>query len=118
MPKNLYYYWEDFEHDIPELVLEIKKFKREFNGIYAIPRGGLVLAVELSHMLDLPIILGGVTNRTLVLDDVADTGSTLIPLKERNATIATIFFKPWSKVEPDIWLRKTKRYIIFPWEKN
>lgn len=118
MVKHQYYSWDDFENDIPKLVKRIKKFKKQFNGIYAIPRGGLVIAVKLSHELNLPLLMGGVTKNTLVIDDVADTGSMLLPLKERKAIIATIFYKPWSKVVPDIWLRKTGNYIDFPWEKT
>lgn len=116
MVKRQKYSWDDFEKDIPKLVVRIKKLKKQFNGIYAIPRGGLVLAVKLSNIFDLPIVLGGVTEKTLVVDDVSDTGSMLAPLKERGATIVTIFYKPWSKVVPDIWLRKTENYIDFPWE--
>lgn len=118
MRKRQSYSWDDFEKDVPKLVSKIKKLKKEFNGIYGIPRGGLVLAVKLSNLLDLPVIMGGITEKTLVVDDVADTGSMLAPLKARKATLVTIFYKPWSKVVPDIWLRKTKRYIDFPWENN
>lgn len=116
MEKHQKYSWDDFEKDIPKLVIRIKKLKKQFNSLYAIPRGGLVLAVKLSNVLDLPIVLGGVTEKTLVVDDVADTGSTLIPFRERGATIVTLFYKPRSRVMPDIWLRKTENYIDFPWE--
>ncbi len=121
MPRHQFYSWDDFQKDIPELVRRIKKLSRKkggFDCIYGIPRGGLVIAVKLSHELNLPLLMGGVTKKTLVVDDVADTGSMLMPLKERNAAIATLFYKPWSKVVPDIWLRKTRNYIDFPWEKN
>ena len=118
MPKHLYYSWNSFEKDIPKIVFRIKKLKRRFNGIYGIPRGGMVLAVKLSHELNLPLLMGGVTKNTLVVDEVADTGSMLTPLKERKAVIVTIFYKPWSGIIPDIWLRKTKNYIDFPWEKT
>ena len=117
--KKQQYTWSNFEKDIPKLVRRIKKLARRkgwFDGIYGVPRGGLVLAIKLSHMLDLPVIMGGVTKRTLVVDDVADTGSMLTPLKARNATIVTIFYKPWSDIKPDIWLRETEKYIDFPWE--
>lgn len=114
-----HYSWADFGNDIPKLVLRIKKLARRkgrFDGIYGIPRGGLPLAVKLSHHLNLPILAGGVTSKTLVVDDVADSGATLLPYVGRKATIVTIFYKPWSKVKPDIWLRKTENHIVFPWE--
>ena len=114
------YTWQEFEKDIPELVRRIKKFARRksgFDGIYGIPRGGLALAVKLSHHLNLPILIGGVTSKTLVVDDVADTGSTLLPYHDRKATIATLFWHPKSKVKPHIWLRKKESgWVVFPWE--
>jgi len=110
--------WDDFEKDVPKLIRKIKKLRKRFDGIYGIPRGGLSIAVKLSHELNLPILVGGVTAKTLLVDDVADSGSTLLPYTNRKATIVTIFYKPWSKVKPDIWLRETKKHVIFPWEKN
>ena len=115
--KKQKYTWDEFEEDVPKLVKEIKRLGKKFDGIYGIPRGGLAVAVKLSHHLDLPLLIGGVTSKTLLVDDVADSGSTLLPYVGRKATIVTIFYKPWSKVKPDIWLRKTENHIIFPWEK-
>ncbi|OGF69537.1 hypothetical protein A3C73_03810 [Candidatus Giovannonibacteria bacterium RIFCSPHIGHO2_02_FULL_44_11] len=116
--KKQAYTWAEFEEDIPKLVAKIKKLNRRFDGIYGIPRGGLVLAVRLSHELNLPLVMGGVTKNTLVVDDVSDTGSMLAPLKERKATIVTIFYKPWTKAMSDIWMRKTENHIVFPWGKK
>lgn len=115
--KKQKYTWEEFEKDVPKLVKEIKRLGKKFDGIYGIPRGGLPLAVTLSHRLNLPILIGGVTKNTLVIDDVADSGSTLLTYAERKATIVTIFYKPWSKVKPNIWLRKTENHVVFPWEE-
>jgi len=115
--KKLYYTWKEFEQDIDVLARRIKKWKRKFNGIYGMPRGGLPLAVALSHKLNLPLLLGGVTAKTLVVDDIADSGSTLTPYQERHACIVTIFYHPKSRVEPALWLRKkTADWIVFPWE--
>lgn len=114
---KIYYSWNDFEDDIPILVAKIKSIG-PFNGIHGIQRGGGTLAIKLSHMLDMLLVDGGVNSKTLVVDDVADTGSMLMPFRDRGATILTIFYKPWSKIEPNIWLRKTESYIYFPWENT
>lgn len=118
LKKEEYYTWNDFEDDVPKLVTKINSLGEKFNGIYGISRGGLPLAVKLSHLLDLPMLMGGVNEKSLVVDDVADTGSMLIPFKDRGATLVTIFYKPWSKIEPHIWLRKTESFIYFPWENT
>ena len=63
--------------------------------------------------------------RLLVVDDVADEGSTLAGVKERLAQTAngdaeirllTLYKKPWAKVIPDYWAEETDRWIVFPWE--
>jgi len=63
--------------------------------------------------------------KILILDDVADTGKTLSLVKghlfsrgAEEVKIATIYYKPWSIVVPDYYERKTKRWIVFPWERK
>ncbi len=59
----------------------------------------------------------------LIADDVADTGESLILAKEhitsqgaREARLATIHYKPWSKIKPDYYTSVTDAWIIYPWE--
>jgi hypoxanthine phosphoribosyltransferase len=59
----------------------------------------------------------------LVVDDVADTGGSLLAvkkyLKELKAgytRIATLHYKPGSVYEPDFYVGKTKAWIVYPWE--
>jgi len=78
--------------------------------------------------LEKPIIdltpLGNVENlKILVVDDVADTGETLKELRQRiiekgasKVEIATLYVKPWRKVEIDYYSRETDKWIVFPWE--
>ena len=78
--------------------------------------------------LEKPIIdltpLGNIENmKILIVDDVADTGETLKERRqkilERGAAkveIATLYVKPWRKVEIDYYSRETDKWIVFPWE--
>ncbi len=55
----------------------------------------------------------------LVVDDIADTGKQLRPYHDAGFFIATLFYKKWSAVVPDIWLNeKSDKWIVFPWEKE
>ena len=57
--------------------------KTEINSIYGIARGGLVLAVLLSHRLQLPIVeKDGINLRTLIVDDISDSGETLLEFEK------------------------------------
>jgi len=76
-------------------------------------------------VLTQPVSMPVKGKRVLVVDDVADSGKSLAlvksHLKEEGATevkIATIYYKPWSIVEPEWFERKTTRWIIFPWERK
>lgn len=112
------YTWEMFEIDVPFLVKTIQHTKgAKFNGIYALPRGGLPLGVRLSHELDLPLIIGGVDKTTLVVDDIADTGNTLEPYRKRGCCIATIYRHRMCPFTPHFFARENEQYIHFPWEK-
>lgn len=63
--------------------------------------------------------------KVLIMDDVADTGKSLKLVREhvekRHANvikIATIYYKPWSTVIPDYYVKVTRRWIVFPWERK
>ncbi len=60
----------------------------------------------------------------LLVDDVADTGASLIEIKKYLAAkrpsrliVSTLFIKPWAKVMPDYFAAKTSAWIVFPWER-
>jgi len=90
----------------------------DIESIYGIPRGGQVLAVYLSHLTGLPVIKEkDIKEKTLIIDDIADTGETLVKFKDY--IIATIYYHKQSKIEPDIWIYKKKdAWIKFPWETD
>ncbi|UCD96806.1 MAG: hypothetical protein JSV35_01755, partial [Candidatus Bathyarchaeota archaeon] len=58
-------------------------------------------------------------------DDVSDTGKSLCLVKSHlldesvtELRIAALYYKPWSILEPDYYVKKTRRWIIFPWERK
>ena len=61
--------------------------------------------------------------KILVVDDVADSGKSLKLVKTHiyqlgamETRAATLYYKPWSVVKPDYYVRETKRWVVFPWE--
>jgi len=61
--------------------------------------------------------------KVLVVDDVSDSGNSLIVVKkyveEKGASevkLATLHHKPWSKLIPDFYAEKVDKWIIYPWE--
>ena len=115
--KNIKVSWNKFNRMINNLSNQIKERKINFDGIYGIPRGGLTIAVCLSHKLDLPLLLYP-TKKSLTIDDIADKGHTLHSFKDR--FIATLFTTDWTITKPNCWVEKKKskdEWIVFPWEE-
>jgi len=61
--------------------------------------------------------------KVLVVDEVADTGRSLILVVNHilaegasEVKVATLYCKPQSKVKPDFHEKETSRWIVFPWE--
>ena len=111
-----YFTWNEFDKDVEQIANKCR-FK-EFSGIYGVPRGGLCLAVALSHKLKIELISEPIKN-SLIVDDVYETGITLTTFKNiEGATLFVLF----SKVKPTWWntVHETKKnqWIVFPWENT
>ena len=116
--KKVFINWQEFDQCVEILTRQIKKSRLKFDGIYGIPRGGLPLAICLSHNLNLPILLYP-TNKTLVADDISDTGTTLYHIKHKK--IATLATTNWTITKPDWFVfhkDSKKKWIVFPWERQ
>ena len=140
--------WDEIYEMCLDLASMIKSSGFEPDLIVGIARGGWVPARLLSDFLDNPNItsikvefyldIGKTKNeptitqdiqvsvngkRVLLVDDVADTGKSLMLVKNHlknmgasEIRIACIYFKPWSIVKPDYYVRETEAWIIFPHE--
>lgn len=106
-------------------------------GIVTVPRGGLILAVVLSHLLNIPYrgeLLPGASewNRLvlsrppacaqadlLLVDDLVDTGNTIGELNWAGRT-AVLLWKEGSTVRPDWYDRKIpgQWWVVFPYERR
>jgi hypoxanthine phosphoribosyltransferase len=63
--------------------------------------------------------------KVLVVDDVSDSGNSLISVKKYvlakgvdAVKIATLHHKPWSKYKPDYYAEEVDKWIIYPWESR
>lgn len=145
--------WNDIEKDCRKIAKKIGAVKIDL--IVAITKGGLPPAVILANKyLDKPhiitlqleeIFLEKKANysakkvniisrlnsypisgkRVLIVDDVADTGSTLIKAGQlvknnqpEKIITAVLHYKPRSRITPDIFARKIANdiWIVYPWE--
>lgn len=54
---HLQYTWEQFDADIEKVARAVEASGQEFTQIYGLPRGGLPMAVCLSHRLEVKLLL-------------------------------------------------------------
>ena len=108
--------WDEFDKSVEHIANKCKFLK--FSGIYGVPRGGLCLAVALSHKLNLNLISEPKKN-SLIVDDVYETGITLNTFK---GIEGAMFFVLFSKIKPTWWntvkIAKEREWIVFPWENT
>ncbi len=138
--------WNKYHFLSQKLASKLLDQKLTFEEIVAISRGGLTLGHLMSDLMDIPIstftiqsYIGiqtqgevKITNKlnksvrgktVLLVDDVADSGKTLIRAKKylkmfkpQSITTATLFYKPRSVHKPDYYAETTSKWILFPYE--
>lgn len=88
----------------------------DIKNIFGIRRGGLIPAVYISHILNIPMVSVPDKN-SIIINDISDSGTTLKPYKDDGYKIATIYCYKKSIVCPDIWVYEKKdKWVQFPWE--
>jgi len=142
--------WTQLYRDVLRLCTKIKKDNYQPDILVAVARGGWVIARIVSDTLNIdqvtdihvsfytdiaktkkePIILEEIgkdvsSKRVLVVDDVSDTGESLIKVleylktkKPKEVKTATVYIKPWTKYVPDYYIREIDKWIIYPYEVN
>jgi len=125
-----------YGHAVTLLTNMIYPHKDSIKLIYGIPRGGLPIALHLSHHLDIPMAADKEeverveyrNDEILVVDDLTDTGKTLKELfylwydDSTHIKTATLIFKPRTDLKgvlfkPDFYVFETLDWCIFPWER-
>lgn len=142
----LFLNWSEYHVLTQKLAAAILSHNGTHDGIVAISRGGLTLGHLLSDLLRLPVSTFAIQSytdiqthgeatvtqtlkepitgkRILLVDDVADSGKTLLRaieyLKElgpASIETVTLFYKPHSEFRPDFFAKITKKWILFPYE--
>ena len=111
-----YFTWSEFDNAVEHIASKCKFFN--FSGIYGVPRGGLCLAVALSHKLKINLISEPKKN-SLIVDDVYETGITLNTFKDiEGAMFYVLFSKTKPKWLNSVFISNKSEWIVFPWENT
>ena len=106
--------WLEFDQAVQRLAERLSG--ASFAGIYGVPRGGLCLAVALSHALERPLLAEPQPD-ALIVDDVYETGRTLEALRAR---FPTARYAVWVSKRPLQWwdavvVTDSSEWLLFPW---
>ena len=142
--------WEDIHDCVRRVIAQID---RDYDCMLVVTRGGLVPACLISEQIDLrnilvaavmfytgvdqrldapiflqfpadPLLAG---KRVLVVDDVWDSGRTIMAVKKRVEeaqgvpTLAVLHYKPSRSqfaATPDIWAKETGDWLVYPWDPS
>ncbi len=143
MSEKYYITWEEFHRDVKALAQKIKS-SGDYNKIIAISRGGLLPAGILAYELDIrnsqainissydnnydrrpdekveiDCNIGEVDEKTLVVDDLSDSGRTFRIMRERlpEARFVSVYVKEAGKEVVDIYSRQIPdQWVVFPWD--
>jgi xanthine phosphoribosyltransferase len=139
---KIYIKWEEFHQDVKNLCEKIKD-SGQYDKIVAISRGGLIpagiIAYELNirnsaviniatyvgatHLkmdeVDKPEFVGKVDEKTLIVDDLSDSGQTFKVMRRQfpKGKYVTVYAKEKGKAEVDIYAKDIPdNWIVFPWD--
>jgi len=109
-----YISWDEFDEALDKFPIPV------CDSFYPIPRGGMVLAVALSHRFNKPIVHLP-TKMSIIVDDIADSGKTLQKVRLKYPYPAYVLARRYTckqnaittalEISNDDWL-------VFPWENK
>ena len=118
--------WKWVDDQVDAIIKYLDKIDFEPLLITGVPRGGLIAAVMLSHKLGIDyaplttckMLPKKLRKKTLVVDDIVDSGVTALKLADEDFTIASLCFRTTSKYKPFAYGEKISKddWIVFPWE--
>lgn len=105
--------WLEFQSLCRELCEKIDWTK--YTSIFPVIRGGVYPAYELSDRAILPIVWEEPNEKSLVVDDICDSGQTAKKFLDQGFDVATLFHKGHCDA-PTYYVAETQKWIVFPWE--
>ena len=114
--------WSEVDELVYLLAKKVVLKYPEVASVTGLPRGGLIPAVMLSHLLNIPFTYE-ISKNTLIVDDICDSGETFIKLYEKHpdAIYSCLHFKPHtSRFFPKLKAMELNSddWIVYPWERD
>ena len=128
MKDKKFYSWEWLDKTVMELGEQILSSNQEIKYITGVPRGGLIPSVMLSHYMnkqyksysDAMELTTSERQKVLVIDDISDSGETLLTAEKFGFVTATLTVRHSTIFFPDYYIHniEDERWLVFPWERE
>lgn len=110
--------WEQFDHAVEHLAMIIRNCTPPHAPIYGEPRGGLILAVTLSHATGRPFTMQP-QDGMVWIDDIIDSGKMRLAMLEKftpAAALCWVRINPRAEFSDYVASADATDWIVFPWE--
>jgi hypoxanthine phosphoribosyltransferase len=116
--------WAEFDDAVAEIGDWIEQLALPPSGLYGLPRGGLPLAVALSHRTGLPLLAAWAPG-CVVVDDIIESGATLRPFLYRDCHICVWIDRTSIPLPSNLYAVVSSEHLhfdavswlVFPWER-
>ena len=105
-------------HAAEEMADRLAARKLSMSSVFGVPQGGLFPAMVVSERLGIPLTSEPEYGRTMIVDDLVDSGSTLIKYANQGFVVDACYRKPWSPATIAPKAIETDKWIAFPWERD
>jgi hypoxanthine phosphoribosyltransferase len=128
MKEKTFLDWQWLDQKVLELTETIQESNEKFKFISGVPRGGLIPGICISHRLGIRYIpyseaknlSPSERSKTLVVDDICDSGETLLHTSGLGFKTATLTLRYSAPYQPNFYSEKVEddSWLVFPWERE
>lgn len=112
--------WNDIQTEVGNLAERNNRvtLSSAITHVYGIPQGGAPVAIMLANKVGLELANEPIPGRTLIVDDLVDTGTTMEKYQTQGYKCDALYRKPWSPEHLAPEATTVDQWLSFPWEKD
>jgi GTP cyclohydrolase IA len=110
--------WADIQVEVERLTQRLTGMSNGITHVYGIPQGGVPVALLVAQATGLLITDIPAPGKTLIVDDLVDTGSTMRAYREQGYLCEALYRKPHSPQDLAPYATQVDAWLAFPWERD
>lgn len=110
--------WLDIQTEVERLTQRLTGMSNGITHVYGIPQGGVPVALLVAQATGLLITDQPAPGRTLIVDDLVDTGTTMRTYREQGYLCEALYRKPHSPQDLAPDATQVEAWLAFPWERD